>query len=74
MQELLLTVARGLVEDKDAVTVTVDPPREDGTIVYHLSAWSCAPPPCGSMKRSLSRSTEPLFGPSAAWAGWPFSL
>ena len=37
MQELLLTVARGLVEDKDAVTVTVDPPREDGTIVYHLS-------------------------------------
>ena len=25
MQELLLTVARGLVEDKDAVTVTVDP-------------------------------------------------
>ena len=37
MQELLLTVARGLVEDKDAVTVTVDPPREDGTVVYHLS-------------------------------------
>ena len=36
MQELLLTVARGLVEDKDAVTVTVDPPREDGTVVYHL--------------------------------------
>ena len=91
MQELLLTVARGLVEDKDAVTVTVDPPREDGTVVYHLSvaegdmgassasraalprpfAWSCAPPPCGSMKRSLSRSTEPLFGlrPSAVLAG-----
>ena len=81
MQELLLTVARGLVEDKDAVTVTVDPPREDGTIVYHLRvaegdmgrvigkqgriarpfAWSCAPPPCGSMRRSLWRSTEPLF-------------
>src|SRR5699024_10820160 len=37
MQELLLTVARGLVEDKDAVKVTVDPPREDGTVVYHLS-------------------------------------
>jgi len=30
MQELLLAVARGLVEDKDE-------PREDGTIVYHLS-------------------------------------
>ena len=37
MQELLLAVARGLVEDKDAVKVTVDAPREDGTIVYHLS-------------------------------------
>ena len=37
MQELLLAVARGLVEDKDAVKLTVDEPREDGTIVYHLS-------------------------------------
>ena len=30
MQELLIAVARGLVEDKDAVQVTVDPAREDG--------------------------------------------
>ena len=37
MQELLIAVARGLVEDKDVVRVTVDPVREDGTIVYHLS-------------------------------------
>ena len=37
MQELLLAVARGLVDDKDAVSVTVDAPREAGTIVYHLS-------------------------------------
>ena len=37
MQELLLAVARGLVEDKEAVTVTSDAPREDGTVVYHLS-------------------------------------
>ena len=29
MQELLLAVARGLVEDKDAVKVTVDEPREE---------------------------------------------
>ena len=36
MQELLLAVARGLVEDKEAVQVTVDPAREDGTVVYHL--------------------------------------
>ena len=37
MQELLVAVAQGLVEDKDAVQVTVDEPREDGTVVYHLS-------------------------------------
>ena len=37
MEELLVALARGLVEDKDSVKVTVDPPAEDGTIVYHLS-------------------------------------
>lgn len=36
MQELLLAVARGLVEGKEAVQVTVDPVRDDGTTVYHL--------------------------------------
>ena len=36
MQELLLAVARGLVEVKEAGQVTVDPMREDGTVVYHL--------------------------------------
>ena len=35
MQELLLAVARGLVEDKDAVKGHGGRPREDGTIVYH---------------------------------------
>ena len=36
MQQLLLTVARGLVDDKDAVRVTVDQPNEEGVVVYHL--------------------------------------
>ncbi len=36
MEELLLTIARGLVEDPAAVTVTQDEPQEDGTIVFHL--------------------------------------
>ena len=36
MEELLLAVAKGLVEDKDAVKVTVDEANEDG-IVYHLT-------------------------------------
>lgn len=36
MQELLITLAQGLVEDPDQVTVTVDEPDEEGVIVYHL--------------------------------------
>ncbi len=36
MKELLLTIARGLVEEPDAVVVTQDEPAEDGTIVFHL--------------------------------------
>ena len=36
MQELLTTLAKGLVENKDAVQVTVDPVNEEGVIVYHL--------------------------------------
>ena len=37
MKELLITIAKGLVEDKDAVSVKVDEqPNEEGAIVYHL--------------------------------------
>ena len=36
MENLLVVIAQGLVEDKDAVNVTVDEPLEDGTVVYHL--------------------------------------
>lgn len=36
MEELLIAIAKGLVEDKENVRVTVDPPAEDGTVVYHL--------------------------------------
>ncbi len=36
MQELLVSIAQGLVENPDAVSVTVDEPMEDGTVVYHL--------------------------------------
>ena len=31
-----MTIGKGLVDDKDAVSVTVDEPKEDGTVVYHL--------------------------------------
>ena len=37
MQELLKSLAAGLVNDPDAVKVTVDEPNEDGVVVYHLS-------------------------------------
>jgi predicted RNA-binding protein YlqC (UPF0109 family) len=36
LDKLIVTIARGLVEDKDAVSVTVDEPNEEGLVVYHL--------------------------------------
>ncbi len=36
MEELLVTIAKGLVEAPDAVNVTADEPSEDGTVVYHI--------------------------------------
>ena len=36
MKDLLLTIAKGLVEEPEAVSVTVDEPNEEGTIVYHI--------------------------------------
>ena len=36
MEQLIATIAKGLVEDKNAVTITADEPLEDGTVVYHL--------------------------------------
>ncbi len=36
MEKLIVTIAKGLVDEKNAVTVTADAPAEDGTIVYHL--------------------------------------
>ena len=37
MEELLIALAKGLVEDKDSVKVTVDAPNEEGVAVYHLN-------------------------------------
>ena len=36
MEELIVAIARGLVEDKASVSVTADAPAEDGTLTYHL--------------------------------------
>ncbi len=36
MEELLIGLAKGLVNEPDSVSVTVDAPDEEGVIVYHL--------------------------------------
>lgn len=36
MQELLVSIAAGLVQKPEEVTVTVDEANEEGVIVYHL--------------------------------------
>ena len=36
MQELLTIIAKGLVENPDAVSVEADAPNEEGVVVYHL--------------------------------------
>lgn len=36
MEELLVTIAKGLVEKPESVSVDADAPNEDGIIVYHL--------------------------------------
>lgn len=36
LENLIAAIARGLVDEKDAVNVTADEPNEEGTVVYHL--------------------------------------
>ncbi len=36
MKELLVSLAKGLVENPEAVEVTVDEPNDEGVTVYHL--------------------------------------
>ena len=36
MQDLLTIIAKGLVEDPEAVKVEADTPDENGTVVYHI--------------------------------------
>ena len=37
MEELLISIAKGLVDKPDAVVVTKDEPDAEGVTVYHLS-------------------------------------
>lgn len=37
MEQLLVNIAKGLVEDKDAVKVSAEEKNEEGIVVYHLT-------------------------------------
>lgn len=36
MEELLVSITKGLVDNPDQVTVDIDEPNEEGVTVYHL--------------------------------------
>jgi len=36
MEQLIISIVKGLVDDKENVGVVKDPPLEDGTVVYHI--------------------------------------
>lgn len=36
MEELLISITKGLVDNPDAVSIDVDEPNEEGVTVYHL--------------------------------------
>lgn len=36
MKDLLYTITKGLVENPDAIEITVDEPDAEGVVVYHL--------------------------------------
>ena len=36
MEELLISITKGLVDNPDEVSVDVNEPNEEGVIVYHL--------------------------------------
>lgn len=36
MEELLISITKGLVDNPDAVSIDVDAPDEEGVTVYHL--------------------------------------
>ena len=36
MEELLISITKGLVDNPDGVSIDVDEPNEEGVVVYHL--------------------------------------
>ena len=40
MDDLILTIVKGLVDDPDSVKLTRDEPNEFGVVVYHINVTS----------------------------------
>ncbi|MBR1763282.1 MAG: KH domain-containing protein [Eubacterium sp.] len=36
MEELLISITKGLVDNPDQVTIDIDEPNQEGVVVYHL--------------------------------------
>jgi predicted RNA-binding protein YlqC (UPF0109 family) len=37
MEDLIIAIVKGLVDDKENITVTKDEPDEESTVVYHIN-------------------------------------
>ncbi|MBQ5815910.1 MAG: KH domain-containing protein [Oscillospiraceae bacterium] len=57
MKELLTTIVAGLVENKDAIEITVNEPNEEGVIVYHIQV---APDDMGRVIGKQGRSAKAI--------------
>ena len=57
MEELLIAIASGLVDDKNAVQVTVDEENAEGVTVYHLHV---APADMGRVIGKQGRTSKAL--------------
>ena len=69
MTELLKNIAAGLVDEKDAVEVSVDEPNEEGVIIYHLHV---APDDMGRVigkQGRIAKAIRTLMRSAAAKAG-----
>lgn len=66
MKDLLITIVEELVDEKDAVSVTVDEPNDEGVIVYHLHV---APPDMGRVIGKQGRIAKAIRTVMRAGAG-----
>ena len=69
MEQLLLNIAKGLVENKEAVSVTGGDKNEDGAIVFHLSVASEDMGRVIGKQRSIAKAIRTVMKAAASKAG-----